>query len=152
MPQTQSAVRGVYDFAAPATPAAALGFRVRTGRGGKVQLRFENPITDTGAPNSTFNQAEVNDLTVSVQVAPMLADGTPGVFVPTTSADNLEAVVGEVIGAGQNMDYTLLLRPGIDVFVAIRAEGATRGHLIVTGDDVWDLYRTADGLPVFQTV
>ena len=35
---------------------------------------------------------------------------------------------------------------------AIKAEGATRGQMIVTGDDVWDLMRTEGGLPTLVAV
>lgn len=147
MPQTQSAVRGVYDFSAPSVEGVTdIGFRVRNNRGGKVQLRFENPITNTGADNASFNPNEAKDMTVSVQVAPALASGLPGTFVATTAAANLEAVTDEVVGPGQFKDFTILLRPGLDVFVLVTSSGGTRGQLIVTGDDLWDRWRTEDGL------
>jgi len=147
MPQTQSAVRAVYDFEAPSSEAGVLGFRVRNNQGGKVQLRFENPITDTGQNPTQGNPNEAATLTYSVQVADADANGDPDTFADTAAAVNLEAVADETLGAGENRDHTILLRPGLDQFVLVVASGGTRGQMIVTGDEVWDRYRAPEGSP-----
>lgn len=147
MPQTQVAVRAVIDFEAPAVARAVVGFRTRNNRGGKVHLHFENPITDTGQNPTQGNPNEAKNLVVSVQRAPATADGEPGTFTATTAALNLEAVTGVTIGPGQSRDYTILVRPGQDVFLALLASGGTRGQLIITGDDILDRWRAPEGSP-----
>ena len=146
MPLTQAAVRAVYDFDAPATEGLAgqLGFRVRNNSGGKVELLFENPISSRPATPGFENTGLQRDITYSIQVAPDDGFGAPDTFVDTDSTTNLETVVDVVLQAGCRNSHTLLLRPGIDAFVLVAASGGARGQMQVVGDDIWDLWRSAD--------
>lgn len=146
MPLTQAAVRAVYDFDAPAAEGLAgqLGFRVRNQQGGKLELIFENPVSSRPATPGFAATGLQQSITYSIQVAPALASGLPDTFVDTTAADNLEAVVDVVVGAGQRNAHTVLLRPGVDAFVLVVASGGARGQMQVVGDDLWDLWRTAN--------
>lgn len=146
MPATQTAVRAVYDFDAPAVEGLAgqLGFRTRNNQGGKLQLTFENPISSRPATPGFENTGLQLPITFSVQVAPALADGTPDTFVDTAAALNLETIVDIEVGPGQNRVHELLLRPGLDAFVLVTASGGARGQLLVVGDEKWDLWRSAN--------
>ena len=145
MPSTQTALRAVYDFGAPSAEGIVLGFRLRANQGGKFELLVENPISSRPAtPGFELSGLQV-PITYSIQVAPVDGDGLPGTFIATTAALNLEAITDVVVGAGQNNAHTLLLKPGIDVFVLMVASGGARGQLQVIGDEKWDLWRTSDG-------
>ena len=144
MPQTQTAIRAVYDFGAPSAEGLVLGFRVRNQKGGKIELLVENPISARPATPGDATSGLQQPITYSIQVAPALATGLPGTFIATTVALNLEAVTDVVVGAGQSNSHTLLLGAGRDAFVLMVASGGERGQLQVVGDDIWDLWRTAN--------
>lgn len=144
MPSTQTALRAVYDFGAPSAEGIVLGFRTRNQTGGKLELLVENPVSSRPGTPGFPGDAVQQPFTYSIQVAPAQADGTPGTFIATTAALNLEAITDVVVGAGQNNAHTLLLKPGVDVFVLMVASGGARGHLQVVGDEKWDLWRTAN--------
>ena len=115
MPRRQAAAVDVYDFGAPAAEATVLDFKVL--QGGKLDLMFENQ--------------EGNPLTVSVQVS---EDGTT--YADTTDADNLKAVVDEVVAPASNKDFTVLARQDKDNYVRVRASGSTRANMQVRPDGV----------------
>lgn len=136
MPNSQTGVVANYDFGAPNAEGIVLGFRVRNNEGGKVSLRFEMDATKDNTGSVTY----------SVQVAPLAADGvSPGTFADSAAANNLEAVEDVVVAPGTYREHELLLRPGVDAFVAVVASGGGRVQMQVRGDEVWDLWRTLDG-------
>jgi len=144
MPATQTALRAVYEIGAPNAEGIVLGFRVRNQQGGKLELLVENPISSRPATPGFENTGLQQPFTYSIQVAPALATGLPDTFVDTTAADNLEAVVDVVATPGCNNSHTVLMRPGVDVFVLMVASGGARGQLQVVGDQIWDLWRTVN--------
>ncbi len=114
MPQSQVAAVQNFDVGLPAVEAEVLKFRAH--HGGKVQIRFENEEGD-------------NDGTVSVKVAP---DGST--WVDTTAADNLEAIVDEVIPRAQHRDFTILLRQEEDAYMQVVGLGETRLQVQLRSD------------------
>lgn len=146
MPQIQVACRAVIDFEAPVVETGVVGFRLREALGGKVHLHFINPITDTGQNPTQGNPNEAKTLTYSVQVAPA-SSGVPGTFVDTSAALNLDAVVDETLGPGQDRSHTILLRPELDKFLLLVVSGGTRGQVIVEHDDILDRWYAPVGSP-----
>lgn len=131
MPGTQIATMGNFDFGAPATEGEVLRFLVKHKQGGKLILTFENP------------SGGANDITVSVEVAPPVNDPpgdgqvlAPDTFVATTAANNLAAITDLLVAKNTTREATILLRPGIDVFMRVTAAGASRGILQIRGDDI----------------
>jgi len=124
MPQAQIATMGNFDFRAPVAEAEVLRFRTKPNRSGKLTLLFENPDS-------------ANNLTVTVQVAPAGADNvTPGSWADTSAANNLAAVATVVVEKRCRREATILLRPGIDVWMRLQALGGGRGVLQIRGDDI----------------
>jgi hypothetical protein len=144
MPSTQTALRAVYDFGAPSAEGIVLGFRLRNQMGGKLELLVENPISSRPATPGFENSGLQVPITYSIQVAPDDGTGQPDTFLATTAALNLEAITDVVVGPGQNNAHTLLLKPGVDAYVLMVASGGARGQLQVVGDEMWDLWRTAN--------
>ena len=77
MPLTQAAVRAVYDFDAPATEGLAgqLGFRVRNNKGGKVELLFENPVSETTWITLRLVGGKANRFGVGARISVQVATG-----------------------------------------------------------------------------
>jgi hypothetical protein len=113
MPMGQVASVPTYDVGCPAAEAAVLKFAVS--HGGKATIRFENDGD--------------NDATVSVQVS---ADNST--YVDTSDAQNLKAVVDEVIQRGCKKEFVVLLRPGKDLFMQVLAYGNTRMQVQIRPD------------------
>jgi len=137
MPLTQVATRAVFDFGAPVTADAMLGFRVRANQGAKVRLKFERAVQD--------QSENPGNMTFSVQVAPAQASGEPGTFIATTAALHLEAITNETLGLGQSKSYEILLRPNVDRFMLVKAAGGCRVQLIVESDRILDQWRSLGG-------
>ncbi len=117
MPRTQAAHVPTYQFGAVGVAGApgdvVLMFEVR--QGGRQEFRFEGADAD-------------EDVTVTVEVSETLPT-----WVATTAADNVEAVVDEVIKPRTSRNFTILLRAGKDNFVRVRATGSDRGELQIRG-------------------
>lgn len=117
MPRTQAAHVPTYQFGAPDVAGApgdvVLMFEVR--QGGRQELRFE------------ASDAE-EDVTVSVEVSETLPT-----WAATTAAANVEAVTNEVIKPRTSRNFTVMLRPGKDNFMRVRATGGDRGELQIRG-------------------
>lgn len=139
MPMTQTAKQSTYDIGAPNTADAMIGWRTRKNRGGKVRIKVERAVQD--------QSENPGNMTFSVQVAPAQADGTPGTFIATTAALNLEAITNETVGLGQSKSYEILIGANRDAFVLFKASGGCRAQVHIEHDDLLDNWQTDDGLP-----
>ena len=117
MPRTQAAHVPTYQFGAVGVAGAPddVVLRFEVFQGGKQELRFEGSDADV-------------DLDVSVEVSD---DGVT--FVPTTVADNGEAVTNEIIKPRTSRNFSVNLRAGKDNFMRVRATGSDRGELQIRG-------------------
>jgi hypothetical protein len=89
--------------------------------GGKAELHFECPIN---GPNGIGIRPVTNPLTITVQVSP---DGVN--WANTTAPNNITAIVGYVLGPGQDIDFAVAFRAGTDKFFRVNAQGPGRGLL-----------------------
>jgi hypothetical protein len=89
--------------------------------GGKAVLHFECPIN---GPNGIGIRPITNPLTLSIQVSP---DGIN--WAATTAPNNLTAITNYVLGPGQDIDFTVAFRAGVDKFFRLNAQGPGRGLL-----------------------
>lgn len=98
---------------------AVLKFTVKYG--GKLILTFTTPQLGSNG----FAQNPVgNDMTVTAQVS---ADDLT--YNATTNSNNGTAITGVSVPSGQQKEFVLLLRAGIDKFLRIGATGGARGQL-----------------------
>lgn len=98
-------------------------FRVKMNRGGKLDLKFENPDGS-------------NDLVVTVQVATNRTGTTPsgtGGYANTSAANNLTAVATVTVPRRSSKEATILLRRDIDNYVRILGTGNARGQVQIRG-------------------
>lgn len=112
MPRSQVATVANYDFGAPQAEGVVLRFQVRKGHGGNLPLTFEN--------------LDVNDGEVTVQVSP---DDSAWADVGNA------ALVNAAVGAKQEVNEVLNLRQGVDNFVRVQAVGAVRMRMQVRHDE-----------------
>lgn len=128
MPANQIASTANFDFGAPVALGTVLLFKVKDHRGGKLNLRFENPD----------GRAAV---AVTVQVAPSdaIAAGdaeVPDTFANTSAANNGAAIVGLSVGQRQSREATIFLRSGLDQWLRVQASGGARAALQIRGDAI----------------
>jgi len=114
MPHSQVATVETYNFGAKVNPADSDAaevkrFRIRAYAGGKVSVRFENPIGE-------------NAITASVEVS---VDGTT--WAALTAANNGVVITDAAIGKRLQADYTFNVRATVDNYVRFCAAGGGQG-------------------------
>jgi len=121
MPGLQVAAVDEYDFGAPSTLTEVLRFKNNPHSGGLVKTTFLCPSLSGGTAAFAVTNGP---LTFSLQVS---ADGSS--WNALTVNSNLVVVTNVTLVALGMLDYTFLMRNGIDNYLRLLASGNGRGQM-----------------------